>query len=171
MTLNILISLIAATLSIGTFSTVSVVRAWRRRVGAARNASDTCAQCGNAFAVREFGTVDAYLVEGQFVCSDCAPLMRRRVIMMAAALIPAMMITVYFGWFPLIANVARLGWTDGLAPLAHFDVLIGAFSPLFVLGSAELARRKMKQDNVVALETLGRLRLSPSIRKVESGDE
>ncbi len=154
---------VATVLSAAAVLAMAGARAWRRGVGVARNTSDSCALCGKPWIVDEFGTVDAYLVEGQPVCGTCAPRMRRRAMTVTAAFFAATATSIYFGWVPIVGTIEHFGLLAGLRNLARWDLLMGALSPVVIVASADWALRKMKRDNVLALEALARLRLSTPV--------
>ena len=138
---------------------IAAARLWRRRTGAARNAADRCALCGEPWKVSQTGAVDAWLVEGQLTCSSCAPKTRRRTIVVGAAFTIAAAVSFYFGWGPILETIQRYGFIDGLLSLSRWAWLMFALPPAIVACSADWVVRKMKKDNVRALESLGRARL------------
>jgi hypothetical protein len=135
---------------------VAAARAWRRRIGLVRIADGRCSLCGKAWRV---GEVDAFLVEGQLVCSDCAPRVRRRTVAASATVLVASGIAFYFGWGPIAETVARYGLLDGLMSLSRWAWLMFALPPVVIVASADWAIRSMKSDNARALESLARIRL------------
>jgi hypothetical protein len=138
---------------------IAAARVWRRRIGAARNASNHCANCGTSWSKDEHGAVDAWLVEAQLVCSECAPKMRGRTVIAIAAFSLAAGVSLYFGWGPIVQTISRYGFVDGLVSLSRWAWLMFALPPAITLCSADWAVRAMKKDNVRALDSLARIRL------------
>jgi hypothetical protein len=138
---------------------IAVYRAWRRRVGTARNEADRCALCGSKWGINANDTVDAYLVEGQLLCEACAPRMRHRTIAAISMFVAAAGVSFYFGWGPIIEVISTYGLVDGLMSLTRWAWLMFALPPALVAGSASWAMRTMKRDNKRALESLARARL------------
>jgi hypothetical protein len=165
------LSIFVALLGPVTVATVTGLRTWRRRVGLARNTSETCAQCGKTWTAKEFGTIEAYIVEGQFVCGECAPKMRLRVAAVTAAFGLAAGTVVYFGWGQLIDAFTQQGLAGVLVSLSHFDGFAAAIAPFVIVGSGVWAQQRMKRENVIALETMARLRIGPSTEERGAGSK
>lgn len=172
MTLSV-IPFLATVLGSAAVPVVAAVRAWRRRVGLVRIADHRCSLCGKTWTTGDTGSVDAFLVEGQLVCNDCAQRVRRRTVVASATVLVASGIAFYFGWGPIAETVARYGFLDGLMSLSRWAWLMFALPPVVIALSADWAIRRMKTDNVRALESLVRIRLltAPAVPSVPHPDD
>ena len=141
-----------------TVPVVAVARAWARRGARKRNAAALCAGCGRAWQANPQHVTDAFLVEGQLFCTDCATKLRRRTIASATVFIALAGGMFLFTWGPIFDLIGQYGLIDGLEGLS---VLGWAFflPPLILLSAADWSFRRMRSKNVVALEALARARL------------
>ena len=136
----------------------AVVRVWARRLGRRRNIDATCAKCGRPWAPGLGGVPDAVLVEGQLLCLDCGGSLRRRTIGAGIAFLALAGAMFLFGWGPLLDIFGRSGFIDGIAGMTVWGWTL-FLPPLVLLGGADWTLRRMKRENVIALEALAKARL------------
>jgi hypothetical protein len=137
---------------------VAVGRAWARRRALKRNAAALCGACGRVWQPNPDQVTDAFLVEGQLFCSDCASKLRRRTIASATVFVALAGGMFLFTWGPIVDVIGRFGLIDGLAGLSALGWAY-FLPPLILLGGADWSIRRMRSKNVVALEALARARL------------
>jgi hypothetical protein len=99
------------------------------------------------------------LVEGQLVCTRCAPKLRRRTIASLATFLGLAGLMFAFGWGPFVGVIERFGFVDGLLGVTGWGWLMLGLPPVVVLASADWSLRRMRRDNALALEALARARL------------
>jgi hypothetical protein len=133
-------------------------RAWTRRKGLKRNVAAKCAGCGREFDANAEGTPDAFLVEGQILCPRCATQLRRRTVGAGVVFVVLAGAMFVFGWGPLVDIFSRFGIIDGIAGMTMWGWAL-FLPPLVLLGGADWTLRRMKSENVVALEAIARARL------------
>ena len=143
---------------------VTMGRAWMRRRGERRNAADSCAHCGHSWEASVNGGVDAHIVEGQLVCEQCAPGLRRRTIASVVGLTLIGGALFVFGWSPIIQTFSQYGLVDGIVGLTRWAWLLLGLPPLIFAASVDWSLRAMRKDNARALEALGRARLFGTAR-------
>jgi hypothetical protein len=138
---------------------VTIGRARMRRRGKRRNAADACAHCGESWEASDTGGVDAHIVEGQLVCAQCAPGLRKRTIASVAGLTVIGSALLVLGWSPIIQTLFQYGFVDGFVGLTRWAWILLGLPPLIFAASVDWSLRAMRKDNVLALEALARARL------------
>jgi hypothetical protein len=149
---------LATLLSAAAAPVMVLLRGRSRRVGRQRNATDQCAHCGAAW-VSSDGTREAHLVEGQLVCSLCAPRLRRRTIGALLAFVGLGGAMFVAGWGPLIGIFEQFGIWRGIVGMNWVGWIMFGLPPLVVAAWADWSLRTMRRDNTLALVALARARL------------
>ena len=148
------LAIASAALGVAVLPIGAAAHAAFRRLGRRRNESDRCSRCGDEWTSDSAGIRDAHLVEGLLVCRKCTQTLRTRTRWALLGAVAFTVFTVVATGSLLISLHSQFGqWMHGI------KLAILVFPTFAVTGLSARYVRRMKEENRLALEELGRARL------------